>query len=181
MSFPAFTALQWLVVLAAVWAIAFGFWRRLSLPRWILLMVVVGAIIFATLVIGIAGHGDDMKRVGRLALKSLIYFEIVTTVALFIGLAAVNITKPGVGIRLAESAQTGQQLAQTRPTASQFLEHAVPTSIIDAMAKNEVLQIVFWSILFAIGLSQVRGRPTEFVLGALAGLAETVVQEGAGV
>jgi proton glutamate symport protein len=125
-------------------------------------------------VIGIAGHGDDMKRVGRLALKALLYFEVVTTIALFIGLAAVNLTRPGVGIRLTASAQTGQQLAQTRPTASQFLEHVVPTSVFDAMAKNEVLQIVFWSVLFAVGLSQVRGRPKEVMLGALEGLAETI-------
>src|SRR3712207_737342 len=137
MWFPAFTALQWLVVAVAVGAIAFGFWRRLSLTRWILLMMVVGAligwqfpelsqnlrvlstiflrmirsivapIIFATLVIGIAGHGDDMKRVGRLALKSIVYFEIVTTLALFIGLAAVNITRPGDGIALSGSAEAG--------------------------------------------------------------------------
>ena len=198
------TPLQWIVIAIAVAAVTFGFWRRISLTRWILLTMAVGAligwqfpelsqnlrvlstiflrmiksivapIIFATLVMGIAGHGDDMRRVGRLALKSIIYFEVVTTIALFIGLAAVNLTKPGVGIRLSASAQAGQQLAQTRPTASQFLEHIVPTSILDAMAKNEVLQIVFWSILFAIGLSQVRGRPKEVMLGALEGLAETV-------
>jgi proton glutamate symport protein len=198
------TFLQWMVILIALAAVSFGFWRRLSLTRWILLTMAVGAligwqfpelsqnlrvlstiflrmiksivapIIFATLVMGIAGHGDDMKRVGRLALKSIIYFEVITTIALFIGLAAVNLTKPGVGIRLAASAQAGQQLAQTRPTASQFLEHVVPTSILDAMAKNEVLQIVFWSVLFAVGLSQVRGRPKEVMLGVLEGLAETV-------
>ena len=67
-------------------------------------------LIFATLVIGIAGHGDDMKRVGRLAFKSLIYFEIVTTLALFIGLAAVNLTKPGVGVNSGGDAQEGKSL-----------------------------------------------------------------------
>src|SRR5215210_5083878 len=64
----------------------------------------IAPLIFGTLVIGIAGHGDDMRRVGRLALKSIIYFEIVTTIALFIGLAAVNITRPGDGIVLGLSA-----------------------------------------------------------------------------
>jgi proton glutamate symport protein len=195
---------QWLTIVVAIAGIVFGFWRRLSLTRWILLTMAIGAligwqfpeasqnlrllssiflrmiksivapIIFATLVIGIAGHGDDMKRVGRLALKSIIYFEIVTTLALFIGLAAVNITKPGVGIRLSGTAQPGQQLAQTRPTATQFIEHVVPTSVLDAMVRNDVLQIVFWSVLFAIGLSQVRGKPKEVMLGALEGLAETI-------
>jgi proton glutamate symport protein len=138
---------------------------------------VIAPIIFGTLVIGIAGHGDDMKRVGRLAFKSIIYFEIVTTLALFIGLAAVNITRPGVGVTLSgASAATGQQLGQTAKslTPSTFLEHIVPTSVVEAMANNEVLQIVFWSILFAVGLSQVRGAPKAAVLGVLEGLTETM-------
>jgi proton glutamate symport protein len=138
---------------------------------------VIAPIIFATLVMGIAGHGDDMKRVGRLAFKSLLYFEIVTTIALFIGLAAVNITRPGVGVTLAgASAQQGQQMGETASslTLSSFLEHIVPTSVVQAMAENSVLQIVFWSILFAVGLSQVRGRPKEAMLGVLEGLAEVM-------
>jgi proton glutamate symport protein len=138
---------------------------------------IIAPIIFATLVIGIAGHGDDMKRVGRLALKSIIYFEIVTTLALFIGLAAVNITKPGVGVVLAGAdAQEGQQLGETASslTVGGFLEHIVPTSIIQAMAENSVLQIVFWSILFAVALSQVRGEPKRLMLGMLEGLAEVM-------
>ena len=135
---------------------------------------IVAPIIFATLVIGIAGHGDDLKRVGRLAAKSIIYFEIVTTIALFIGLAAVNLTKPGIGVQLGASATQGAQLAQTRPTASAFIEHVVPTSIIDAAARNDVLQVVFFAILFGVALSQVRGRPKEYMLGAIEGLAEAM-------
>src|SRR5881394_1178903 len=107
--------------------------RRISLTTWIIISMVVGVLIgvyapafavqlkplstvflrmiksiiapliFGTLVVGIAGHGDDMKRVGRLALKSIIYFEIVTTLALFIGLLAVNVLKPGVGAALPAS------------------------------------------------------------------------------
>lgn len=138
---------------------------------------VIAPIIFATLVIGIAGHGDDMKRVGRLALKSIIYFEIVTTLALFIGLAAVNITRPGVGVTLqGADAQQGQQMGATASslTVGGFLEHIVPTSVVQAMAENSVLQIVFWSILFAVGLSQVRGEPKRLMLGVLEGLAEVM-------
>ena len=120
-----------------------GILRRLSLTQWILISMVLGCLvgwafpeasqhlkplstiflrmiksliaplILATLVVGIAGHGDDMKRVGRLALKSLIYFEIVTTLALFIGLAAVNLTKPGIGVGLENKApEEGAQLAK---------------------------------------------------------------------
>ena len=132
----------------------------------------VAPLIFATLVVGIAGHGDDMKRVGRLALKSIIYFEIVTTLALFIGLAAVNLTKPGVGVNLRGTATTGQQLAGNQQTLTGMIEHIVPTSFIDAAAKNEVLQIVFWAIIFAVALSQVRGKPKEFMVSAMESLAE---------
>jgi proton glutamate symport protein len=135
---------------------------------------IVAPIIFATLVIGIAGHGDDMKRVGRLALKSIIYFEIVTTLALFIGLGAVNLTKPGVGVQLAAPAEQGQELAATGRdlTIGSFLEHIVPDNFLAAAAANEVLQIVFWAILFAVALSQVRGRPKEVMLGVCEALAE---------
>jgi Na+/H+-dicarboxylate symporters len=135
---------------------------------------IIVPIIFGTLVVGIAGHGDDMKRVGRLALKSIIYFEVVTTIALFIGLAAVNIVKPGVGVTIHASAVQGQQLAQSTPTGMGFLEHVVPQSFFEAASKNEVLQIVFFSILFALALSQVQGRPKEIVLVGCEGLAEVM-------
>jgi proton glutamate symport protein len=178
--------------------------RRISLTKWILIFMVAGAlvgwlnpdlgtslkplstvflrliksivvpIIFGSLVIGIAGHGDDMKRVGRLALKSIIYFEIVTTIALVIGLVAVNLTRPGVGVRLSGSTDQGQQLAQKTTSFGSFLEHIVPQSFFEAAATNEVLQIVVFSVLFAVALSQVRGRPKEAMLGFCAGLAETM-------
>jgi len=184
----------------AVWR----YLRSISGTKWILIFMVIGAlvgwlapdlatslkplstiflrmiksvvvpIIFGSLVIGIAGHGDDMKRVGRLAFKSILYFEIVTTVALVIGLAAVNLTKPGVGVTLVASAEPGQQLAQKTTTFSGILEHLVPQSFFEAAAHNEVLQIVFFSILFAVALSQVKGRPKEAMLGFAEGLAETM-------
>src|SRR5829696_3740437 len=140
-----------------------------------LIKAIIAPIIFATLIMGIAGHGDDLKRVGRLAFKSLLYFEIVTTIALFIGLAAVNITRPGDGVNLrVATAESGKQLAQNQPTQTSFIEHLVPTSIIDAMARNEVLQIVVFAIIFAIAITQVRGRPKEVMLGFMEGLAETM-------
>jgi len=178
--------------------------RRVSLTSWIMIAMVLGVIvgwafpafavnlkplstiflrmiksiivpiIFGTLVVGIAGHGDDMKRVGRLALKSIIYFEIVTTIALFIGLGAANLVKPGVGVTIHASAEQGQQLSQAAPTGMGFLEHVVPQSFFEAASKNEVLQVVFFSILFAVALSQVRGRPKEIVLAGCEGLAEVM-------
>ncbi len=181
-----------------------AFLKNISLTKWILIMMAVGAaighwapdfalslkplstiflrmiksivvpIIFGSLVIGIAGHGDDLKRVGRLAFKSILYFEIVTTLALFIGLGAVNLTRPGVGVVLNASAQPGQELAQSQTTLSGVLEHTVPQSFFEAAAKNEVLQIVFFSILFAVALAQVKGRPKEAMLGFCEGVAETM-------
>src|SRR5215212_7265624 len=178
--------------------------KSISLTKWILISMVIGVvigatmpdvgtslkplstiflrmiksiivpIIFGTLVVGIAGHGDDMKRVGRLAFKSILYFEVVTTLALFIGLGAANLVQPGKGVVLAASADPGKALAATTPTGAGFLEHVVPQSFFEAASKNEVLQIVFFSILFTVALSQVRGKPKEIVLAGCEGLAEVM-------
>jgi proton glutamate symport protein len=181
-----------------------AFVKRVTLTKWIIIAMIVGVflgwltpafaeslkplatmflrmiksiiapILFSTLVVGIAGHGDDMKRVGRLALKSIIYFELVTSLALIIGLAAVNLIKPGQGVVLAAPAAAGKELAANTQTGTTFLEHLVPTSFIDAAAKNEVLQVVFWSVLFAVALSQVKGEPKEIVLRFCEGLAAVI-------
>lgn len=178
--------------------------RRVSLTTWILLAMVAGVLIgwqapafaeslkplstvflrmiksiivpliFGTLVVGIAGHGDDMKRVGRLALKSIIYFEIVTTLALVIGLVIVNIVRPGAGVSLATSAEQGKELAANSPTGTAFIEHLVPTSFFEAASKNEVLQVVFFAVLFAVALSQTRGKAKDAVLAVCEGVSEVM-------
>lgn len=136
---------------------------------------IVAPLIFSSLVVGIAGHGDDLKQVGRLAFRSIVYFEVVTTVALLVGLAAVHIGKPGVGVALtAASAADGQQFASSQTTLAGVLEHTVPASIVDAMAKNETLQIVFFSALFAMALTQVKGRPKEVMLEVCESLAQVM-------
>src|SRR5438876_10264755 len=89
---------------------------------------IIVPLIFGTLVVGIAGHGDDMKRVGRLALKSIIYFEVVTTLALFIGLLAVNILKPGVGVTAAGAAVAATPAAAEPVTFATLPEHIMPQS-----------------------------------------------------
>jgi proton glutamate symport protein len=180
------------------------FLRRRTLTQWILVSMVLGIalgalfpafamslrpistvflrmiksiivpLIFGTLVVGIAGHGDDMKRVGRLALKSLIYFEIVTTLALFIGLLAVNIVKPGAGVALPAATSVPTAGPTTAVTFSSVLEHIVPQSFFEAAVQNEMLQVVFWSVLFAIGLTQVRGRPKETMLAFCEALADVM-------
>jgi proton glutamate symport protein len=132
-------------------------------------------LLFATLVVGIAGHGDDMKKVGRLAFRSIIYFEIVTTIALVIGLAAVNLVKPGAGISLAgANVQTASELAQNKITFSGVIEHMVPASFFEAASKNEVLQIVFFAILFAVGLSRVQGKAKDTMLQFCESLSEVM-------
>ncbi|MEJ7810470.1 MAG: dicarboxylate/amino acid:cation symporter [Gemmatimonadaceae bacterium] len=132
-------------------------------------------LLFSTLVVGIAGHGDDMKRVGRLALRSIIYFEVVTTLALAVGLIAVNLVKPGRGVDLgAASAAQGSEFAATKTTLSGVLEHMVPQSFFDAAAKNEVLQIVFFAIIFAVALARVQGPAKKFMLTLLESTSEVM-------
>ena len=124
-----------------------------------LIKLLIAPLLLGTLVVGIASHGDDLKRVGTLALRSILYFEVVTTLAMVVGLVAVDLVKPGVGIRLdAPSTSAVAELAakSARPSFAATLEHAVPTSIFDAAARNDALQIVCFAILFAIGLARVR-------------------------
>ncbi|MEO8030800.1 MAG: dicarboxylate/amino acid:cation symporter [Gemmatimonadota bacterium] len=135
---------------------------------------IVVPLLFGSLVVGIAGHGDDLKQVGRLAIRSLLYFEVVTTMALAIGLIAVNLIKPGVGVSLAVSADEGKQFASTPTTLSGVLEHTVPASFFDAAARNEVLQVVFFALLFAAALSQVKGKPKETMLAFCESLSEVM-------
>ena len=135
---------------------------------------IIVPLIFATLVGGIAGHGDDLRKVGRLALRTIIYFEIVTTLALVVGLVAVNLARPGVGVSLGAPADAAQTLSATKTTFTGVLMHIVPQSFFEAAANNEVLQVVFWSILFGLGLAQVKGKPKETILGFCAGVAEVM-------
>jgi proton glutamate symport protein len=149
------------------WAIYFRPFSQLFLR---LIKMIIAPLIFATLVAGIAGAGH-FKVVGRMGLRAIIYFEVVTTIALIIGLVAVNVTKPGVGVNL----PTGQQSEITaKPqTWDQILLHVVPESVIDAMAKGDVLQIVVFSIIFAVALGMIgeKGRP---VIAWCEAIAETM-------
>jgi len=134
---------------------------------------IIVPLIFSTLVGGIAGHGDDLRKVGRLALRAIIYFEVVTTLALVVGLAAVNLARPGVGVALGQ-AGAAPEVAGSAATLSSVLQHIVPQSFFEAAAQNEVLQVVFWSILFGLALSQVRGRPKDVMLGFCGAVAEVM-------
>ena len=124
-----------------------------------MIQMIIAPLLFGTLVAGIAGAGH-FKDVGRMGLRAIIYFEVVTTLALLIGLLAVNLLQPGLGMVL--PAPSGPPpITTVAQTWDQILLHIVPTSAIDAMAKNDVLQIVVFSMFFAIGLGMVgeKGKP----------------------
>ena len=221
--------------------------RPLSMLFLNLIKSVIAPLIFSTLVIGIAGTGD-IRQVGRIGIKALVYFEIVTTFALFIGLAAVNLTQPGVGVSLAnvhkdadkavmsdratkaarestaaiargDSATASAKAAEAADAAGKgllapeppakpqkfgdIIAHLAPASIIKAMAEGDVLQIVVFSVLFALAVTSIgeKARPvitwcesladimfrfTEFVMkfapiGVGAAMANTVGHSGLGV
>jgi aerobic C4-dicarboxylate transport protein len=133
-----------------------------------LVKMVIGPIIFLTIVLGIANMAD-LKKVGKVGGKAFLYFEIVTTFALAIGLVVVNVTKPGAGVNVSALAQTdvsryAQQGREMRFV--DFVTHIVPSSPIDAFAKGEILQIVFFAVLFGVGLTALgtRGRALLDVL-----------------
>lgn len=119
-----------------------------------MIKTIIAPLLFSTLVVGIAGHAD-MKQVGRMGWKSLVYFEVVTTIALVIGLLAINISKAGVGIDLA-SADTVQQVAVAKQSWQEIVLHTFPENIAKAVAEGQVLQIVVFSILFGLGLSMIK-------------------------
>src|SRR6185503_12338797 len=111
-----------------------------------LIKSIIAPLLFGTLVYGIAGAGN-IRQMGRIGLKAIVYFEVVTTIALFLGLAAVNLTRPGEGMHL-EPSVAEAALPKTEVTVSGVLEHVFPSSVIDAMARGDVLQLVVFSFLF---------------------------------
>jgi proton glutamate symport protein len=169
-----------------------------------LIKSIIAPLVFSTIVVGIAGAGA-LKKVGRMGVKALLYFEIVTTLALFIGLTVVNLTKPGVGVTLAASnTDVIKTIGQSHPkTLVETIVHAFPSSIVEAMVRGDVLQIVAFSVLFAVAVSAIgeKGKPiirgmeslsqvmfkfTNYVMmfapiGVGAAMAHTVGTQGLGV
>ena len=126
--------------------------KLLSLIFLRLIKTIIAPLIFATLVTGIAGH-SSLKQVGRMGLKALIYFEVVTTLALFIGLAAINISKAGVGISLPPVTDSAQIVQMPKQTISEVILHVFPENVAKSVADGQVLQVVVFSILFGIALA----------------------------
>jgi len=193
-------AARWLALAALAWAVA----PRRSLTGWIVVSMLIGIelgydapgvalnlkvlsdaflrlvktiiapLVFATLVVGIAGHAD-LKQVGRMGLKALIYFEVVTTFALFIGLAAINFTKAGVGIKHTAIAEKADALAVAAPqSVADIILHIFPENIAKSVAEGQVLQVVVFAILFAIGLALTPEKPRRLMLEMCESLSEVM-------
>ncbi len=137
-----------------------------------LIKSIIAPLIFSTLVVGIAGHGN-LKQVGRMGIKALVYFEIVTTLALVIGLVAVNLTQPGVGVHLHPDEHVAE-FAGKQQTFSEIVTHIFPQSFFQAAAEGEVLQVVVFSVLFGIGLALVPEEKRKPMLSFCDSLAEVM-------
>jgi len=137
-----------------------------------LIKTIIAPILFSTLVVGIAGH-SNLKQVGRMGWKSILYFEIVTTFALFIGLIAINISKAGVGIKMPPD--THETLPDVHPqTWQDIILHIFPENIAKSIYHAEVLPIVVFSVIFGIGLAMLDERKKRPMLEFCDSLAETM-------
>jgi proton glutamate symport protein len=139
-----------------------------------LIKAIVAPLIFATLVTGIAGHGD-LKAVGRIGLKSLVYFEVVTTLALVVGLAAINLSRAGEGLALPPP--TATEVVQTAPPPTHwqdFLLHIFPENIAKSVAEGQILQVAVFAVFFAIALAGLSPSRREPLLHLFEGLSEAM-------
>jgi proton glutamate symport protein len=176
-------------------------WARRSLTTWIMVGILVGAefghdfpqeakqlqvlsgiflrliktiiapLIFSTLVVGIAGH-SNLKQVGRMGIKALLYFEVVTTIALFIGLGAINFSQAGAGVKPPTNAPA--PTAVQKQTSADLILHVFPENIAKSVAENQVLQVVVFSIIFGIALAQLDEKRRRPVLEFLESFSETM-------
>lgn len=196
---PVLMVARWIAVAGVVWFAV----KKRSLTTWILVSMVIGGelghdypgiavqfqvlskvflqliktviapLLFATLVVGIAGH-SDIKQVGRMGWKSLLYFEIVTTIALFIGLAAINISKAGEGIPMPPEA-LHEKLPETKPQSWQdVVLHVFPENIAKSIYHGEILPIVVFSVIFGISLLLVKDKFRGPMLGFCESLSEVM-------
>src|SRR3954463_8857825 len=200
MNMTIFLVLRWLAIIAVIY---FGFKRR-SLTTWIVIGMLVGAelghdlphasanlqvlstiflrlvktiiapLIFSTLVVGIANH-PDLKQVGRMGIKALVYFELVTTLALFIGLGAINLTQAGAGASRPQNAASAASAVTAAPQKwTDILLHVFPENIAKSIAEGQILQVVVFSILFGIALSMVKEEKRRPMLDFCGSLSETM-------
>jgi proton glutamate symport protein len=162
------------IIIGAVWPSVGVAIKPLADAFLRMIKMIIAPLLFATLVVGIAGTGD-VRSMGRVGLKAIIYFEVATTIALFLGLFLVNVFKPGAGLTVPIAGDTNQVAAmvQGQQKGWDIFLHLFPTSVIDAMARGDILQLVVFSSFFGIALAAIgdRGRP---VLDVLEGTAQVM-------
>ncbi len=169
---PFYRSLYPQVILAVILGVAVGYFypqlgtdmKPLGDAFIKLIKMIIAPIIFCTVVVGIAGM-EDMKKVGKTGGLALLYFEVVSTLALIIGLVIVNLVQPGAGMNIdASTLDTKAIAAYTEPGklvgTVDFLLHIIPTSVVDAFAKGEILQVLLFAILFGFALHRFGGRGT---------------------
>jgi Na+/H+-dicarboxylate symporter len=137
-----------------------------------LIKTIIAPLIFGTLVVGIAGH-SNLRQVGRLGLRSIVYFEIVTTIAIFLGLAAINISKAGVGVQLPATPAT-ETVPVTKLNAQDTILHIFPENIAKSVADGAVLEVVVFSLIFAVALAMIGEQKRRPMLAFCESLSETM-------
>jgi Na+/H+-dicarboxylate symporter len=147
--------------------------RVLSLVFLRLIKTIIAPLLFATLVSGIAGHAD-LKQVGRMGVKAILYFEVITTFALVIGLGAIHLSQAGAGIHLTGVAGAADTLPSEKLTAADTILHVFPENIAKSVAEGQVLQVVVFAVLFGIALAMVKEERRRPLLTVVESLAETM-------
>jgi proton glutamate symport protein len=137
-----------------------------------LIKVIIAPLLFGTLVVGIAGHAD-LKKVGRMGIKAIVYFEIVSTIAILIGLAAINLSRAGEGIPIIPGAKEAAPGVATH-SASDLILNALPENIAKAVAENQILQVVVFSLLFGMALAMVPETKRRPMVALAESLSETM-------
>ena len=136
-----------------------------------MIRTIIAPLIFSTLVVGIAGH-SNLKQVGRMGIKALLYFEVITTLALFIGLGAINFSRAGVGVKAPPDAPAVAPVQ--KQTASDLILHVFPENIAKSVAENQVLQVVVFSIIFGIALAMIGEEKRRAMLAFCESLSEVM-------
>jgi proton glutamate symport protein len=172
------TLTTWILVAMVIGAVLGHDWPRVALHLRLLSLIflrlirtIIAPLLLGTLVSGIAAH-SDLKKVGRMGLKAIVYFEAVTTLALGIGLAAINLSQAGAGVHLPPP--SGETLQVQRMTAAETILHIFPENVAKSVAEGQILQVVVFSILFGIALAMVREERRRPLLNLAESLAETM-------
>jgi proton glutamate symport protein len=158
------------VVVGAVWPHAGLATKPLADAFLRLIKMIIAPLVFSTLVAGVAGAGD-LKSMGRIGLKAIVYFEVATTIALVIGLGLVNVFRPGANLAIhAADTSTVAAIARNQQSGWDMVLHLFPTSVVDAMARGDILQVVVFSLFFGVALAAMgaSGRPVLTVVESVA-------------